>query len=1244
MSNSFVHLHTHSEYSLLDGMSRIEPLVQRAAELGQPALALTDHGVMHGTVEFCRACRAQGVKPILGVESYLTNWGRPMEGRDPQKDRSYHHLLLLAQDNTGYRNLLKLTTESHIRGHYYRPRVDHELLQDHASGVICTTGCMQGEIPSLLYNGQRDAAHERLGWYLDVFTRDRFFIELQDHDLPQLSEINRQLLELARSHKIEVMATNDVHYVHQSDSRYQDVLSCVQMGKKLSDENRMRMQGDSFFLRSREQLEHAFRNLADLTPRAFDNTLLIAEMCDVDLEDDTYHLPDIPIPAEFDSYGVYLRYLTEKGLRRVYQDRAETAEVQQRMESELAIIADMGFDVYFLIVADICDFARAEGIWWNVRGSGAGSIVAYALGITCLDPLKYDLLFERFLNPGRQTMPDFDLDFPDDQREALMRYTIQKFGDNQVAQIVSFGRMKSRAAIRDVGRVLDVPLPEVDRLAKQAGSGGGDLKKMLDSTDPHYNSALAGIARENENLQRVLEYSQRLEGVARNATTHPAAVIVADRDLWHYTPLSLGKNTVTKYVTQYEFPILESLGLLKIDFLGLRFLSVMRDACRLIRERKQVDLDIDTIPYEGEETKEAFALISSGETMGVFQVESEGFRETLGEMKPTEFVHIIAAISLYRPGPMDYIGDYNRRMHKKEDVEYKHETLEPILAETYGIIVYQEQIITILRDLAGYTASEADLVRIAISKKDSKKIAESKEIFLQGSRKRNIPARTAEAIWADIELFAGYGFNKSHAADYAKIVVQTAYLKALYPLEYMQAMLWVERDNADRVTNIVNQCRRMGIAVLPPDVNHSQTDFSLQTLDADAAGQVTRDTMLAYDFAIPPGSAIRYGLAAIKNISGRGMEAEIIAQRPAPGFASLEDFCDCCNLRQVGRRSLEFLIRAGALDRWGNRKQLLDCIDAMLERSAASHAHTIAPQESLFGEDVMAVPRKTIVLPSAKPTPEEEMVFLNEEKDLLGMFLREHPFSQVHAELARHLPTLITTSDITRDRDNQERIVSGLVADLRRHTTKNNDEMAFITIEDMHGRLSGVIFPEAWERHRSNLESDAQVVFKGRLQYNSARDEMSMVVSDVRRVEEILAEHEARQSPPVAAGRPSLPPEDKPNGGPEPVSSSRANGAGTQASALETPPAEPESVAGILGLEMQVGSQALEGFLGRYRELVKTLEKAEGSDLWTVHLILDAGDNHRQGYRLQPMRLDQDKLPMADLERLRVAAHWLPGN
>ncbi len=1244
MSNSFVHLHTHSEYSLLDGLSRIDPLVQRAAALGQPALALTDHGVMHGAVEFFRSCRTHNVKPIIGVEAYLTAWGRSMAGRDPQKDRPNHHLLLLAQNNVGYRNLMQLTTESHIRGHYYRPRVDHDLLQEHAAGIICTTGCMQGEIPSLLSKGRRDDANERMGWYLDVFTRDRFFIELQDHDSPELDTINRQLLEMARSHRVELVATNDVHYVNQSDSPFQDVLSCVQMGKKLSDTNRMRMQGDSFFLRSREQLEAAFQGLTDLTPQAFNNSLLIAEMCDVELEDGTYHLPDIPLPDGFTSYGAYLRYLTEKGLRRVYQDRAETADVQKRMEEELAVIADMGFDVYFLIVADICNFARDEGIWWNVRGSGAGSIVAYALGITCLDPLKYDLIFERFLNPGRQTMPDFDLDFPDDQREALMRYTLRKFGDNQVAQIVSFGRMKSRAAIRDVGRVLDVPLPEVDRLAKQVPSSGGNLQAMLDSDGPHYNAELAGAARESEVLDQLLDYSQHLEGVARNATIHPAAVIVADRDLWHYTPLSLGKNTVTKYVTQYEFPILESLGLLKIDFLGLRFLSIMRDACRLIRERKQVELDIDTIPYEGADTQQAFTLIASGETMGVFQVESDGFRETLGEMKPTEFVHIIAAISLYRPGPMDYIGTYNRRMHKQEPVEYKHPALEPILAETYGIIVYQEQIITILRDLAGYSASNADLVRIAISKKDSKKIAESKAIFLQGSRQRDIPTATAEAIWADIELFAGYGFNKSHAADYAKIVVQTAYLKAHYPLEYMQAMLWVERDNADRITNIVNQCRRMGIAVLPPDVNHSQADFSLQTLDADADGQSTQDTMLAYDFAIPPGSAIRYGLAAIKNISGHGMETEIIAKRPARGFASLADFCDCCNLKGVSRRALEYLIRAGALDRWGNRKQLLDLMDDMLKRSAASHDHTDAPQESLFGEEVMAIPRQPIVLPDVKPTSEEEVAFLNEEKDLLGMFLREHPFAQVHGRLAQYLKTLITTAEITRKLDAQERMVSGLVVELRRHTTKKNTDMAFITIEDMHGRLSGVVFPEAWERHQAILKSDAQFVFKGRLQYHAARDEMSMLVSEIRRVEDILAEHEARPRPTGMANGssrsqavvPNGKLEPSPNGKPEP---SRAP---EKAPAPEPAPAAP--VKGILGLKMHVGSQSLDGFKGRYDSLIRTLVQAQGSDLWTVHLILDTGDANRQGYRLANMLLDQDKLPITALAQMKVTVHWLPAN
>ena len=743
MSNDFVHLHTHSEYSLLDGLGRINDLVKEAARLGHSALALTDHGAMHGVIEFYRACRNAEIRPIVGVEGYQTHWQRPMGGRDPQFDRENYHLLLLARNMTGYRNILKIVSNSNTDGFYYKPRVDHDFLAAHADGILCTTGCLGAEVPALLMQGKEREAYERLGWYADVFGKENFFIEVQEHNIPELQRVNRTLIPWADKFGLDLLVTNDVHYVSESDASPHEVLLCVQTNAKLNDEKRMRLSDQSYFLKSRQQLEDTFRPLIDLPAAAFDNTLLVAEMCDVDLEDDNYHLPDMDIPDGF-TYETYLRHLTDEGVHRLYGERANKEEVQERKERELRIIHEMGFDVYFLIVADLCDFARRRNIWWNVRGSGAASLVAYCIGITALDPIHNNLIFERFLNPGRVTMPDFDLDYPDDQREEMIRYTVGKYGSDQVAQIVTFGRMKARAAIRDVGRALDISLDDVDRIAKMIPAMPGKpvtIQDVLTEGNEFYEPELEELYKKDGWEQTLLDTSMQLEGVARHAGIHAAAVIVADKDLTTYTPLMRGsRGSITETITQFEFPILESLGLLKIDFLGLSTLTVMREACRLIKEHHGIEYGLDTIPIEGPVAEPAFRLLSSGEVSGVFQVESQGMRRVLTDMKPNAFEHIIATISLYRPGPMEYIPNYIKRMHGEEEIEFKHGSLEPILAETYGIIVYQEQIIQILNQLAGYTPAEADLVRQAISKKDASKIEYHKDLFISGSAKTACPS------------------------------------------------------------------------------------------------------------------------------------------------------------------------------------------------------------------------------------------------------------------------------------------------------------------------------------------------------------------------------------------------------------------------------------------------------------------------------------------------------------------------
>ncbi|MXY93111.1 MAG: DNA polymerase III subunit alpha [Caldilineaceae bacterium SB0670_bin_27] len=1105
MSNDFVHLHTHSEYSLLDGLGRIDDLVSEAARLGHKALALTDHGAMHGVIEFYRACRNAEIKPIIGVEAYQTLWQRPMGGRDPQLDRENYHLLLLARNMTGYRNILKIVSRSNTDGFYYKPRVDHEFLAAHAEGILCTTGCLGAEVPALLSQGKEREAYERLGWYKDVFGKENFFIEVQEHDIPELQEVNRTLIPWADKFDLDLLVTNDVHYVSESDASPHEVLLCVQTNAKLNDDKRMRLSDQSYFLKSRQQMEDTFRPLLDLPASAFDNTLLVAEKCDLDLEDDNYHLPDMEIPEGF-NYETYLRHLTDQGVQRLYGDRANEEEVQERKERELRIIHEMGFDVYFLIVADLCDFARSRNIWWTLRGSGAGSLVAYSIGITGLDPIHNNLIFERFLNPGRVTMPDFDLDFPDDQREEMIRYTVEKYGANQVAQIATFGRMKARAAIRDVGRAQDISLDDVDRIAKMIPAIPGNpatIQDVLTEGHEFYDQELKELYGKDGWERSLLDTSMQLEGVARHAGIHAAAVIVADKDLTNYTPLMRGsRGSITETITQFEFPVLESLGLLKIDFLGLSTLTVMREACRLIKEHHGIQYGLDSIPIEGPEAEPAFRLLSSGEVSGVFQVESPGMRRVLTEMKPNTFEHIIATISLYRPGPMEYIPNYIRRMHGEEEMEVKHPALKPILAETFGIIVYQEQIIQILNQLADYTPGEADLVRQAVSKKDASKIEYHKALFIGGCGKNGISASDAQAIYADIEFFARYGFNKAHAADYAVITVQTAYLKANYPVEYMAALLLVERDKTEKVITFIQECRRMGIHVLPPDVNYSGLDFAIQDLPADADQEtLPKDPTLAYDFPVSVGSAIRFGMAAVKNVGVGPVQAILEARAEGGPFTNLEDLCDRVDLRQVNKRSLECLIKVGAFDSFGRqseqgkgqlRRQLLSVIDQCIARSAATHSARESGQLSMFDlfadADGEAHPEQfPIRLPEyeaagARTSDRERFAW---EKELLGVYVSSHPVQQLNVDLNRF--TTCPCPELDERHDGKNVSLVGMVASIRTTVTKKGDRMAFVQLEDIQGQCEAVFFPAVYEECKENLLEEKVVMVKGKAQTRGGR-------------------------------------------------------------------------------------------------------------------------------------------------------------
>ncbi len=774
-AENFVHLHVHTEFSLLDGLSQIKKLVGRAKELGMPALAITDHGAMFGVIDFYRACRAAGIKPIIGMEAYITPWGRSMRDRDSELDARSAHLLLLARNQTGYKNLLKLASAAQLEGYYRNPRIDHEFLAQHAEGLIATSGCLAAEIPRLVEEGREDEALQRIGWYQDVFGRDNFFLELQHHDIEQLHALNRWLLAHQRYAQVPLVATNDVHYVLAEDYDIHDTLLCIQTSSVKADRNRLRFESQSFHLRSIPEMWELFHHV----PEALTNTLLIAEMCDVNLDSDGYHLPVFPVPEGF-TPATYLRHLCERGLRWRYGARADEPAVRGRLDYELHIIHEMGFDTYFLIVWDLCEFARHADIWWNVRGSGAGSLAAYCLGITNIDPLTNGLLFERFLNPGRVSMPDIDLDFPEDRRAEMIQYCAQKYGEDKVAAIITFGTLGSKAAIRDVGRALDMPPTEVDRIARLIPSAGKPIK-FEDALSDDPEKALPDLKAAYENdptARRLIDVARQLEGITRHASTHAAGVIVADKPLVEYIPLhrptkGSAEDAPVKMVTQFPMETCESIGLLKVDFLGLSTLTIMRKACELIEHYHGVHYDLSNIPYrpdpnDPEKTRmveEMFAMLGRGETVGVFQLESQGMRRMLTDMRPTRFEHIVAGIALYRPGPMEYIPSYNRRLHGEEPVEYKHEKLRSILEETYGIIVYQEQIMQIGAELFGYSLGEADLMRRAVSKKKKEDLLKHRTTFIERGPQHGVDPDTANAIFDDIEFFARYGFNKCVVAD-----------------------------------------------------------------------------------------------------------------------------------------------------------------------------------------------------------------------------------------------------------------------------------------------------------------------------------------------------------------------------------------------------------------------------------------------------------------------------------------------
>ncbi|MBP9656460.1 MAG: DNA polymerase III subunit alpha [Candidatus Promineofilum sp.] len=1101
----FVHLHVHSEYSLLDGLSRLDQLAKRAKALNQPALALTDHGVMFGVMPFYQACKDNDVKPIIGIESYVA--ARSMTDRDPQLDRERTHLLLLAENRTGYLNLLQIASAAQLDGYYYRPRIDLDFLAQHSEGLICTTGCMAADIPRAIAAGDMNKAHALMGKYIDIFGPERFFIELQEHSIPELTAINKTLMQdMQPRYQLRFLATNDVHYTTPEEAAPHDVLLCIQTGSTVNESRRMRFSDQGYYLKSRAEMHQLFGHI----PGALDNSLLIAEMCNVDLDTKGYHLPIFDVPGGYDAPG-YLRQLCEEGLIRKYgEERARSDEtLRARLEHELRIIRGMGFDAYFLIVWDLCEYARRVHIWWNVRGSGAGSLVAYTLGITGIDPIANGLIFERFLNPGRVSMPDIDLDYPDDRRSEMVEYAVQKYGQDKVAQIITFGTLGARAAVRDVGRALDVPLPEVDAVARLIPAISGKpvkIDNVLERGHEFYSADLDAKVKSDARIRELIDTARQVEGVARHASSHAAGVIISDKPLIQYVPLhrptsgEAGLGGI-RSISQWPMEIIEKIGLLKVDFLGLSTLTVMRKATQLIEERHGVSYTMDNIPYDighrgpGKDADKgmeaAFDMLGRGDVLGVFQVEGSGMRKLMMEMKPRRFDHIIAAISLFRPGPMENIPEYIRRMHAalndgKDVAAYHTPELKPILEDTYGILVYQEQIIRIAAELAGYEPGEADMIRKAVSKKKRDLMDEHKAKFTEGAMARGFSRQVCDAIWGDIEFFARYGFNKAHAADYAVICCQTAYLKAHYPVEYIAALLTVDRHNTEKVAKYVTDARQLGITVAPPGINQSMLDFTIEDPAPDAK---EKGRKAANNGSAPrPGGSpvagrpvIRYGLAAIKN-AGEGAVQLVIDEREANGpFKSPADLADRVDLRRVGKRALESMARVGVFDEWGTRARILDGLDRMVGHSGSAHAAAEAGQMTLFGGNgggfkidvALLRPEKEI-----KPVDRREM--LDWEKELIGVYLTEHPLEHKLAELKDVATT--RTGELDSAWNGKNITLAGMVSGLRTLNTKKGLPMAFVTLEDLDGKIDLVMFPKVWAAHREAVQVNQIIVARGTVQ------------------------------------------------------------------------------------------------------------------------------------------------------------------
>ncbi len=1036
--NDFTHLHVHSEFSLLDGLGRISELVAQAKNLGFDSLAVTDHGALYGAVGFYQACKTAGIKPIIGVEAYVAR--RSMADREGKVDDKPYHLILLARDWTGYQNLCRLITGAHLDGYYYKPRIDRDFLAKHSEGLIGLSACLGGEVARSLETGDWDEARRVAGSYQDILGKGNFFLELQDHGLPEQRRLNEQLLRLGPETGIPLVATNDLHYVRREQAEAHDVLLCVGTASNLDTPGRMKFDTQDFYLKSAAEMAALFGDV----PQAITNTRVIAEMTSLELPLGKTRLPDFPVP---DGHTVesWLRAECERGLSERYGRVSE--ELHKRLDYELGVITSMGYAAYFLIVADFVRFAREQGIATTCRGSAPGSIVTYTLHITPVDPILYELPFERFLNPDRVTMPDIDVDFEDARRGEVIDYVARKYGSDHVAQIITFGTMLARAAIRDVGRVLGLGYGEVDRIAKAIPNQLGIKLEEALTMSPALREMRDGDAR----VGKLLGLASQLEGVARNASTHAAGVVISREPLTELMPLQHATNS-EGLMTQYEMHGVEALGLLKFDFLGLSNLTILRQAVELIEHERGEHIDLDNLPLEDAKT---FELLASGETTGVFQLESPGMRRYVKELRPTSVLDLAAMVALFRPGPMDNIPAYIRRKHGQEKVTYLHPLLEPYLNKTYGIFVYQEDIMAASMALGGFTGPEADTLGYAIRKKKSDVLRAQKQKFVERAAERGVPPQTIDAVFKAFEPFERYGFNKAHATCYGLIAYQTAYLKANYTVEYMTSVLTAFRDSTEKVAAAVAECRRLGIEVRPPNVHSSGLDFTVET------------------------DSIRFGLLAIKNV-GQGAIESIVTTRTEDGaFKSLADFCNRVDLRLANRRVLESLIRVGALNDLGHPAQLLVALDDALAAGQAAQRDRLTGQVSLFdsGEDATVLERPLPQSISEAPPRER----LRWEKELLGLYLSDHPLGELAGVIGEYVTAY--SGELGEELDQQRICVGGVVTGMRKVVTKSRATMGVATLEDLQGTIEVVVFPKVYDQTEPTWAEDAILLVAGRVDH-----------------------------------------------------------------------------------------------------------------------------------------------------------------